>query len=264
MSRNPTQALSIHRLRPALGTLVAIEAAAEIELELLAGIDEAYLAIEQVGALMHPTHSGSDLARLNAARPERAVAVHPWTYRVLQLASELHALTDGVLDPCIPEARGRFTDLDLETRDQVALKSPVSIDLGGIAKGFAVDRAIEALESNGCTAGLVNAGGDLRVFGSEPRPFFVRLSPGLAVQLELTNGALAVSAPRSDSSPAEHRGYYDGSTKECVAGRAVAVLASEAGIADALTKCVMLCPEAKADALLRRFRARRVEVQVNP
>jgi thiamine biosynthesis lipoprotein len=42
----------------------------------------------------------------------------------------------------------------------------VAIDLGGIAKGYAVDRAVEVLKQGGLSAGLVNAGGDIRGFGS--------------------------------------------------------------------------------------------------
>jgi len=43
-----------------------------------------------------------------------------------------------------------------------------AIELGGIAKGYAVDRAVEVLQQEGMTAGMVWAGGDLRVFGSKP------------------------------------------------------------------------------------------------
>ena len=45
----------------------------------------------------------------------------------------------------------------------VFLARPMLLDLGGIAKGFAVDRAIHELRRGGCTQGVVNAGGDLRV-----------------------------------------------------------------------------------------------------
>jgi thiamine biosynthesis lipoprotein len=243
---------------------VAIEASAPTASPLVSAVETAYSAVERVGALMHPRKTGSDLARLNAARAGDAISIDPWTYSLLLLARELHALTGGVFDPCTPDARGRMENLDLEQVGRVVMRAPVSIDLGGIAKGFAVDRAIEALHAGGCTAGLVNAGGDLRVFGNAPRPLLVRLAAGVAVQVELVNGALAVSAPSSQGSPLEHRGYYDGSTGQWVAGRAAAVLANEARVADALTKCVMLCSETVSNKVLGRFEARRVEVQTNP
>jgi len=48
--------------------------------------------------------------------------------------------------------------------------APVHIDLGGIAKGYAVDRALMALRTAGCRGALVNAGGDLAVFGNRKHP----------------------------------------------------------------------------------------------
>jgi FAD:protein FMN transferase len=48
------------------------------------------------------------------------------------------------------------------------------IDLGGIAKGFAVDRAINVLREHAMPAGLLNAGGDLAVFEPNPNPVRIR------------------------------------------------------------------------------------------
>ena len=50
----------------------------------------------------------------------------------------------------------------------------VAVDLGGIAKGFAVDRAIEVLRAQGISRALVNAGGDLAAFGPEPHLVHIR------------------------------------------------------------------------------------------
>jgi FAD:protein FMN transferase len=248
------------RVRPGLGTLVAIEATAESESQGLAAIDEAFEAIERIAALMHPTTDDSDLKRVSSAPLGERVHVHPWTFAVLEIARELHALTAGIFDPCLPGKPGRLTDLDLTVRDHVALGAPAAIDLGGIAKGFAVDRAIDTLQAHGCLAGLVNAGGDVRVYGGTARPIVVRLATGGVAQIELANAALAVSGPRSIGSPPEHRGYYLGSTHEFVTGRTIAITAAKAVIADALTKCAMLCPTATAEIVLRKYGARRLEI----
>lgn len=68
---------------------------------------------------------------------------------------------------------------------------------GGIAKGFAVDKAVEVLQSKGTRSGLVNAGGDLRVFGIQSDPVWVRdpQAPGTAQWIgEIVDGAVATSA----------------------------------------------------------------------
>ncbi len=73
----------------------------------------------------------------------------------------------------------------------------VKIDLGGIAKGFAVDRAVEALHRHRIAAGLVNAGGDLRVFGPRSHVIDVRdpRQPDRRIcRVALCNAALASSA----------------------------------------------------------------------
>ena len=69
------------------------------------------------------------------------------------------------------------------------------LDLGGIAKGFAVDQAIHALRRGGCTEAIVNAGGDLRRFGREPHPIYLRRSTGPVQVAELRCGAVATSSP---------------------------------------------------------------------
>jgi len=60
----------------------------------------------------------------------------------------------------------------------------------------------------GCTAGLVNAGGDMRVFGQRHEPVFVRGPAGTLTPIELVNAALAVSDTVSGQRPPEHLGYY--------------------------------------------------------
>lgn len=75
-----------------------------------------------------------------------------------------------------------------------------SLELGGIAKGYAVDRACEVLENLGVTAGMVWAGGDLRVFGTKPdgKPWRIAVrhprkpSEFLAV-IEIDSGSVATS-----------------------------------------------------------------------
>ena len=244
------------RVRPLFGTFVSVEATANGDLLELTAIDEAFAAIAKVAALLHPT-TGSDLRRLRAARIGEAVHVEPWTYEILATCRELNSQSRGMFDPCLPDWPGRMSDVELaESHAQIVKRADVALDLGGIAKGFAVDRAIEALRSLGCRSALVNAGGDVRVFGPAPREIMLRLPFGRAHSLRLGDEAVAVSEPKSERSPAEHRGFYRGDTGEPVAGRWVAVIAPTATLADGLGKCAMLCEPEAAAALLARHGAR--------
>src|SRR6202034_3210699 len=98
---------------------------------------------------------------------------------------------------------------------------------GGIAKGFAVDRAIDALRASGCDGGLVNAGGDLAAFGTRTHPI-VRVNPdGSGCLVELRDAALAASDAEQPGRPREHRGYYHGANRRRrVAGSATVMARS--------------------------------------
>jgi thiamine biosynthesis lipoprotein len=155
--------------------------------------------------------------------------------------------------PCAPPidgtaaAEATHRDLDLLPSAHVRWRRKGWIDLGGIAKGYAVDRAVETLRAWGIASGVVNAGGDLRCFG-EPQPLYLRAGdhPGaLRLSGELRDGAAATSA-----------GYYqsdqlvDPARRECVPwGRSITVVARDCMSADALTKVVRLAPDLAPRAL---------------
>jgi thiamine biosynthesis lipoprotein ApbE len=146
--------------------------------------------------------------------------------------------------------------------NQIRFAHPAAqIDLGGIAKGFAVDRAIEALQQRGITDGLVNAGGDLRVFGSRPRIVDIRdpRRPDRAIfRVALCNAALASSAGRFDPVRSRHAlpsAVIDPATAmpaQSISG--ATVCAPTCVIADALTKVVMNAGE-NAGAVLEYYGA---------
>jgi thiamine biosynthesis lipoprotein len=255
------------RLRIALGTWVAIEARGaagpdgEVADETAQAIDAAYAAISAVEARMHPSRPGSDLAQINAAPLDTPIQVQPDTWQVLELAQRLYRLTDGIFDPCLPTHAGRLQDLEISSKEPLLIcHAPVQLDLGGIAKGHAIDRAIEKLRSLGCTSGLVNAGGDLRVFGDRQETILLRRGAGTRAYFrpfDLANAALAVSDLDAVDWPAEHHGYYS-RVGPITSLRYAAVVAKDAVTADALTKCVLLCPIDTTERVLRELDARSV------
>jgi len=245
----------VQRVRPHIGTLVAVEADAASEPLALAAIDAAFAAVERVGLLLHPV-SGIDSRRIRSAACGERVRLDAWSYEVLSVCRDLHAASGGVFDPCRRDGPGRMVDIDLSVDGCTTKLAEVALDLGGIAKGFAVDRAVDALRERGCLSGVVNAGGDLRVFGPGAREVGLRSAAGTAYPLELEDAAVAVSEPRSERSPREHVGYYVGTTGEVVTGRWVAVTAPTATLADGLAKCAMLCPADVAEQVLGRYGAR--------
>lgn len=246
----------LRRTTVALGTFVTLEADASSAWNGVELLDRACDVFESVDELMHPTRDGSDLALIAAAHPGQSVRIRPWTFDLLTLCVQLWRDSGGVFDPCVPERPGRLHDIELQSPDCVQIhRKSVAMDLGGIAKGFAIDRAIDLFARAGCSSALVNAGGDARVLGLQSQNFELRIGGTFVRNVALTNEAIAVSEPRTERSPSGHRGFYLPATGEQVAGGAVAVCAPTASIADALTKCALLSSATSLSYLLRRYGA---------
>jgi thiamine biosynthesis lipoprotein len=245
------------RLHLGLGTFVAIEAAADTLQVSDLGVAAAFGAVARVERLMHPWRDGSDLAALRDGALGVPVSVHAWTWATLELCKRLNRLSRGVFDPCLPGSRGRLCDLELRQPHCVIQHARLELDLGGIAKGFAVDRAIDALRRAGCRSGLVNAGGDLAAFGDRQGDVCCR-HRGRSAVIELRNAALAASDTESESRPTEHQGYYNGADPQREVSGHAAVMAPIAAIADGLTKCLLAGDESSNAALLDAFDARQI------
>jgi thiamine biosynthesis lipoprotein len=264
----------VRRARPYLGTIVEISAAGSAAPQ--RAIEDAFLAVDKVQRLMSYHDPFSELSRLNATAHHAPVVVSPWTFAVLRTAQQLASESDGAFDvtiaprlaawgylPRVPangqdELRATWRDVELGRGRRVTFRRPLHIDLGGIAKGFAVDRAVEALHSAGVDAGLVNAGGDLRAFGDREWPVQIRhpRDPGAAGHtFALREAAVATSATyfsRKRWRKCWVCPLVDGTTRlPCEDEFSVSVHAPTALLADALTKIVVARREQAAPILQR-------------
>ena len=249
------------RLRVAMGTWVAIEATHERPSALLPAIDAAFAAVLEIERLMHPWRPGSDVARINAGQIRVPIELHPSTWELLALAQRISESSEGVFDPCLPNRPGCISNVELTPARQIVCYAPVAIDLGGIAKGYAVDRAVAVLRAHGCHAGLVNAGGDVRVYGSRSEQITLRLGTTAGVgSVELWDESLAAAEVDAPGRPPEHQGHYDRRKGGRPRSSSAAVIAQEAAIADALVKCALLCDPDLGEHVLQAFGARLVRI----
>jgi FAD:protein FMN transferase len=267
----------VRRCRPLLGTFVEIAATHASTREAHRAVDAAFDEVALVHRRMSFHDQESDVSRLNREALDHAVAVHPATFEVLRWARTIaegsHDCFDvtvaaelvrrGILprpwsrhEPC---RDGSWRDVELFEDGRVRFHRPLWIDLGGIAKGYAVDRAIERLGALGVTQACVNAGGDLRVMGSATER--VRLRPAaaldrLAAVVELHNGSLASSGGVGPHDLERHPGLHvHGAHRRPTGSRTFAcVMADRCVIADALTK-VVLGTRSRGAVLLRQYGA---------
>ena len=254
MSINPPL---LRRAQPWLGTMVEITlvdpGTASTRAAQQTALTEAFDVVAAVHMAMSPQLPESDLARFNRAGSRRLTA-HRHTLHVLRMARALGAASDGAFDAT--QGHGGAAGWALESDWLVKRDPRAALDLGGIAKGYAVDAAVETLQAHGIAAGCVNAGGDLRVFGSHyVHPVHIR-SAHDAAQLHaltaLSDGAIATSvlllAQQSGSAG-------DGALKRARAVAHISVAAPSCMLADALTKVVAYGRPEVCENLLRHHSA---------
>lgn len=217
----------VRRTLPVMGTLAELAAVHADTDAARRALDAAQAELERVEALMSRYRPDSEVGRANAAAGRGAVEVGPETARVVRAAQDWAAWTGGAFDPCLgracalwdvqrrhappaTEAVAALAGLALwqalELRDapggaRLALADArAALDLGGIAKGHAVDLAADALRLHGVRDGFVNVGGDLVALGRSEDGDAWRIGvrdpadpQGLCATLELEDAAVATS-----------------------------------------------------------------------
>jgi thiamine biosynthesis lipoprotein len=182
------------RTEPHMGTQVHIVAYASSETAWQQAADAAFRRFAELDARFSDYRSDSELMQLCASAPhEQPVSVSEELFDVLRIAARISEASEGAFDVTVGNvtrlwrrARRQHTapskdllEAALATVDykQIRLfeanhavqltRKGVRIDLGGIAKGFACDKALQELQRQGITRALIHAGGDM-VLGEPP------------------------------------------------------------------------------------------------
>lgn len=182
------QLVEVRRL--AMGTLVAVKLY-EDQAKAAPLIDEAFAEIGRIDSLMSRYIEESEANQLERLAVDRAVTCSPEMALVLQQSQRYARLTGGAFDVTIgpltrlwnfpdvaaPPAAGRidsalalvgYQAVEVEGRQVRITRPGARLDLGGAAKGYAVDRAVDRLRERGVEQGLIEAGGDIRFWGEKP------------------------------------------------------------------------------------------------
>jgi thiamine biosynthesis lipoprotein len=262
----------IRRAQPWLGTLVDITVDDGTDPR---AVTAAFAEIARLHRLMSFHDGASDVSRFNHALPGEVIALDPATLAVLRLAAKMAAASDRMFDVAcapwlvqrqvLPAPAGGQAPPVLRSDALFALEAGEGgvkklaegwIDLGGIAKGYIVDAAVDYLQGAGAAGGCVNAGGDVRAFGALPVPVGLRdpRAPGrVARHIMLCEEAMATSG--SYFSARQHDGtmvsaLLDGRDgRALVAPASASVRAARCAVADALTKVVLATADTTHPAL---------------
>lgn len=255
------------RARPLLGTFVEIRLRNGTE----AVFAEAFGRIEAIQRLMSAHFADSDLGNIGRSGHRHAVTVDPATAEVIRFSLALAEASDGAFDPvragvalvlggrrpwfgiAMPDPAATWRDLSLDGLEVRAI-NPLALDLGGVAKGYAVDVAAEIIEASGFS-GVVNAGGDLRFIGGEERTAFIPKPDveGDGVELrEIPFPALATTGSYHFSAGGGNADLIGATAgAQLPSGISITVFAESCMVADAWTKVVLNLPRDQAAALLK-------------
>lgn len=279
----------LKRAQMLMGTLVQITAVAPSEAEAQAAATAGFQEIRRLEDLLSTWIPTSELSRVNEAAGREPVRVSPDTLLILQQSLDMARLTNGgfniVVGPAIQawsitelqrvpsdrelEALRPLVDLaqlQLDQKGSTAFlaRPGMRVDVGGIGKGFAADRAVAVMQRVGATAGVVALSGDIKTFGRMPNghPFAFgiqhpRKEGALLARLDLQDEAISTAGDYErffERAGIRYHHILDPKTlepaREC---QSVTIVATEGTFADGLdTGIFVMGPEAGM-ALIERL-----------
>ncbi len=202
-----------------MSTVVNITAISSNSEEVNGAFSKAFDEIKRIDALMGP-YENSSVDKINAAPADTPVSIDSETYALIKRSIDFSVLSEGGFDITFASAGNLwnfdpekfsvpsqneieralqyvgYKNLVLDDTSAVVTKAydEVRVGLGGIAKGYIIDRAVEVMKESGIKSGIVDAGGDVRVFGKKNgKPWIVgvrhpRNNEQLLFTIKLKNG----------------------------------------------------------------------------
>jgi thiamine biosynthesis lipoprotein len=286
-----TDAKLVERSQVSMGTAIQVSAWTTDEAAAVAAFERVFLEFDRLDALMSVWKQGSDILRINAAAGKSAVAVSPEVREVLRASQELSEWTGGKFDVTFAALSGLWKfdqDIDGSVPDRSKIaprlslidyhavqvddragtaslsRAGMQVNLGGIGKGYAIDRAVTILRGGGLTDFMIQAGGDLFVAGRRgDRPWRVGLqdprgTPNtLFAAIELTDAAFSTSGDYERFFMRDGHRYHhilDPDTGEpAPRSRSVTIMAKTSTVADGLSTGVFILGGEQGMALIEKL-----------
>jgi thiamine biosynthesis lipoprotein len=227
----PSSAAWVSQQAAIMGTRIGVELWHEDEAAAQRAIDAVLAEFRRLDKALSPYIESSELYRVNQEASQRPVDISQEFFELLQTSLDYARLTDGAFDitfasigyqydyrkgikpddqaitDALPLINYRLIRLDTAANTVAFEREGMRIDLGGIAKGYAVDRAISLLQRHGIEHALISAGGDSRLLGDHRgRPW------NIGIQAPRKEGALAAVLPLSEtaiSTSGDYERYFE-------------------------------------------------------
>src|SRR5262245_18247358 len=287
----PLASRLIQRDRPSMGARLELSAWAADEHAALAAFDDVFREFDRLEAMMSVWKPDSEVVRLNEAAGVRAVPISAELREVLHTARQVSEWTGGKFDVTFGALSGLWKfdhDQDNHVPDMSAVRARLPliyyraleiaddagtaflrlkgmrVHLGGIGKGYAVDRGAAILRARGFHDFMIQAGGDLYVAGlKDGKPWRLGIhdprAPGkIFATLDLSDGTFSTSGDYERFFLKDGRRYHhiiDPDTGEPAQSgcRSVTIVTDRAVIADGLSTGVFLLGPDKGLGLVERL-----------
>jgi len=274
-----------------MGTFAQITVAAHDEQQAQQWIDTAFEQMKKINREMNDHDPNSPISQLSLTAHLQPVAVSPELFEVIEASIRYSQLSDGAFDITVgPEVQlwrqmqktGQQPDpnalaaakakvgyekliLDKTNRTVKFAVEGMKLDVGAIAKGYAVDLAVKTLQQKGVVGGMVDIGGNIRCFGTGPGKggqWLIGLQDprkdnSILLKLRLNDMAVATSGDYRRFAVVGGQSYSHilnprsaESVKELAS---VSVIAPRAVDADALSTTVSVLGKDKGLALIERL-----------
>ncbi len=177
--------------REIMGTFARIVAVAKHEWQGRRYIEAGFNELNRMDDMMSDYKADSELSKVNREAFANSVKVTPELFDILQKSVEYSRLSNGAFDITVgplvdlwhkagetnsmpdantiaaTKAKVGYEKLILDTKAQTVrfAVEGMRLDLGGIGKGYAVDKAVEAMKRKGAVGGMVDSGGNIGCFG---------------------------------------------------------------------------------------------------
>jgi FAD:protein FMN transferase len=277
--------------REVMGTFVNIVSVAPDSKTANASIEAAFLELVRIDEMMSDYKPASPLSQINKNAFKEPVAASREIMEVLSIAKKYSKLSGGAFDITIgpvvdlwrnSQKQGvKPTDEELaKAKAKVGYKKLIlnesdntvrfavegmRLDLGAVAKGYAIDSAVRVMKNSGAVAGFVDVGGDVLTFGVPPKPkkhWLIGLQDptkenSLLLVLKINDMAIATSGDYQRYEEIDGKKYShikDPKTSQAAkALRSVTVIAPTAVVADILATMVSVMGPEKGLAMIEKM-----------
>jgi thiamine biosynthesis lipoprotein len=283
----------------AMGTVITVFIWGDDEVKAAKAAEGVFTEMKRIDSMMTTWTPTSEVSQINAAAGVKPVVVSQETFDVIARAQDVAKRTKGLFDITVGSFKGlwKFDQdmdgtlpapadvkkrlalvgyqhlvLDKKKRSVFLKKKGMSITLGGIAKGYAVDKGVKLLYDQGFTNFMVQAGGDMFVAGKKGAdPWVV----GIRDPRGASKDAMFATAPVEDHSFSTSGDYERGFVKDgkryhhildprtgqpAMKSRSVTVRAKDAFTADAWSKVLFILGPVESQKLIKREKLEDFEV----